>query len=130
MQMIYELVDQGLLSTSWDDASISDVGFGTPLQFKEFKESIDVGLPMARQLQLLEPKPFAENLEWLVAECLQKRTIPVPIFICFSDKLPTNIPENHNIVSWESFSIATHVNLMMKPFPDNYGTGRYIDLLA
>jgi hypothetical protein len=42
--MIYELVDQGLLSTSWnDDGSISDIGFGTPLQFKEFKESLDVG---------------------------------------------------------------------------------------
>jgi hypothetical protein len=115
------------LSTSWDDnGSIGDIGFGTPLQFKEFKDSLAVGLPMTCQLQLLDLKSSSEKLEWLVAECLQKHTIVVPYFLCFDGKHPM-VSEKHEVIPWRSFSIQTHANIMMKPCPDTYGTGRYMD---
>jgi hypothetical protein len=81
---------------------------------------------MTRQLQLLDLKSSSEKLEWLVAECLQKHTIAVPHFLCFDDKRPM-VSEKHEVIPWGSFSIQTHVNIMMKPYPDAYGTGRYMD---
>jgi hypothetical protein len=47
----------------------------------------------------------------------------IPYFLCFDNKRPT-ISEKHEVISWESFFIQTHANIMMKPCPDAYSTGR------
>lgn len=123
--LVYEYVDQGILSTSWeDDGSISDIGFGTPSQFKEFKASSEVGLSLGQQQQLLDPRTYGEKLEWLVAECLERSTISTKRILCFK-KPPSGNDESCVFIPWESFSITTHVNLIMKPFPDDYGTGKF-----
>jgi hypothetical protein len=110
------------LSTSWDEyGSISDIG--TPLQFKEFRDSLGVGLPMTRQLQLLDVKSSVEKLEGLVAEC---RNVQLWFHTSSASTTKARLYEKHEIISWKSFSIQTHADIMMKPCPDEYGTGRYI----
>lgn len=121
--LIYDYIDEGLLSTSWGDtATIDDIGFGTPLQFKEYKESCEAGLSMCQKSQLLDPKGNGEKLEWLIAECLEKQAIPQRI-LCFQQKTPAR-HEGQELIHWKSFSVPKHLNIMMKPFPDSYGTGK------
>jgi hypothetical protein len=76
---------------------------------------------MMRKLHLLDPQTYGIKLEWLVAECIEGQRIPILTVLCFKE--PCTIKDPHQEISFIDFSLDNYTNLMMKPFPDNYGAG-------
>jgi hypothetical protein len=41
--IIYDLIDEGVLSSSWSGVTVTEIGFGSPGQFIKLKEYYDRG---------------------------------------------------------------------------------------
>lgn len=100
------------------------MGFGYPAQFQMIKESQDTAVDFVLSTMLALPKTYGENLEWVVAECLQKKKLR-KLVLCLDDKKPEQIGPDFEIIlesNWDPCGV--HNGLPMKIFPDNYGIGK------
>jgi len=117
------MIDNCSLSATWTEYSISSIGFVHPTQYLTLQrlDNVQGELTHEQKNLLLDPKTYAEKLEWLIASFVQKKPITIKYVLCFNNK-PSDCKDEHTDIflnNWEP--LGEHLNLFMKPYPDDYG---------
>jgi len=118
--LVYDYIDEQLLSSSWEElGGITEIGFATPHQWKQLNKLAKVGFTTEQKHQLLDPKTFGEKMEWLVAECIEKKQLE-HFVLCFKNGI-SSISDHHTDIDAKNFSLEKYKDCMMKVDPDDYG---------
>src|SRR5579875_1202005 len=102
--------------------------FGHSGQFLKLKELEQVPgeLTMEEKKWLLDPKTYGDKLEWLVESCVQNKPITKKFVLCLNNKSSEYKDPHEDIFLKHWDPLGKHLNLVMKPYPDNYGVGKVL----
>jgi hypothetical protein len=94
--ILYELIDECTLSTTWNDFTLMSIGFGHPGQYLKLQQldKVPGELTMEEKNWLLDPKTYGEKLEWLVESCVQNKPITKKFVLCLNNK-PSDCKETN-----------------------------------